>query len=422
MASRLLKGVVSALGVVCATGFATGSQAAGFTTTAPLRGLCRPDLPPDPCVPFNLFGPPSISGDFVVWTNRRGPADGIWSYQISNRKIRKLAGLGAKVPGGRGRFTGFGSTGSEYPTLIGGETVVFFGRDKDNTIGVYTSSVRGGGVTMIANGQTPIPNGGGKLFKDLRWGSTNGTTVAFQGVDGDGETGIFKARIDGTELKTVIYSARTRLDARTPTGTAPGYYGSYSRPLVGAKFTQFYTSGLFDPFSGANAIFRANGGFVDLIDHLTQLDGGPTNQHVRIDTASAAETTNDLAVYADQPNTGFSGIFRSKTVDTTAAFVTSATKVPGVAANFSTFVSNDYGPGFGYDQSGLAFTGSYLDAGDGRQDVFFASNPGGKIVRVASGKTYYLPYVGDRSVSRGVIAFTERYNSVDTFYLATPKN
>ena len=421
MASRLLKGVVSALGVLCATAFATGSQAAGYTITAPLKGLCRPDMPPEPCTPFNLFGPPSISGDFVVWTNRAGPADGVWSYQISNRKIRKLVGLGAKAPGGKGRFTAFGNTGSEYPTLIGGETVVFFGRDKDNTIGVYTTSVRGGGVTLIANAKTPIPNGGGKLFQDLRWASTNGTIVAFSAIDADGATGVFRAKVDGTDLKTVIWSARTLLDARTPSGPAKGYFSYFSRPLVGKKFVQFYTSGLFDPVSGANAIFRANDGFIDLIDNMTGLDGGTSGQHVRNSIASAAETTGDLAVLSDEPGTGFTGIFRPKTMDATAAFVTTATKVPGKTTTFQTFVNNGYGPGFGYDVSGLAFTALYMDAEGNHQDLFFTPKPGAKVVRVASGKTYYLPYVGDRSVSGGRIVFTEGFNSIDTFYLATPK-
>ncbi|MFC3692002.1 hypothetical protein [Chenggangzhangella methanolivorans] len=401
--------------------FGSAAAAADFKITAPLKGLCRPDLPPDPCTPFNLFGPPAISGDFVVWTNRAGPQDGIWSYQISTKKIRKLAGFETKAPAGKGKFTAFGNTGSEYPTLIGGETVVFFARDADNTNGLYTANVRGG-VRLIANGKTPIPKAGGLVFQDIRWASTNGKTVAFFGVDPNGATGVFRAKIDGSSLKTVIYSAETELDARSPSGPVPGYFGYFSRPLVAKKSLQFYASGLFDPVSGANAYFQAGDGFTDLIDNMTRLQGGSSGVHVRNSAASASDTSSEIAVLSDQPADGYSGIFKPRTLDEALAFVTTKTKVPGAATTFHTFVGNGYGPGFGVDASGLAFTAFYVDGNGNHQDVFFVAKPGGKVLRVArGGADYYLPYVGDRSVSGGVIAFTEGYNAVDTFYIATPK-
>ena len=413
-------GALAALAVFSAF-TANAVQAADFKIVAPLKGLCRIDVPAT-CAPYNLLGPPSISGDFVVWTNRAGPADGIWTYQISNKRIRKLAGFETKAPGGKGKFIAFGNTGSEYPTMIGGETVVFSARDADNAIGLYASNVRGGGVNLIANAKTPIPGGGGLLFRDVRWGSTNGETIAFFGDDANGATGVFKANIDGSGLKTLIYSAKTTLDARSPSGPAKGYFTYFTRPLVGKKFLQFYTSGLFDPVSGANAWFRANDGFIDLIDNMTRLEGGAKDVHVRNGNGSADETSGDIVVNSDIPATGFSGIFKPVTLDTTKAFVTSDMKVPGYATKFHTFVNNGSGPGFGYDASGLAFTAFYIDPqSNNHQDLFYVAKPGAPVVRVADGKDYYLPYVGDRSISGGRIAFTEGYNGVDTFYIATPK-
>lgn len=415
---RVLKScaAIVALGLAFGAFAQQAAAAPGYKTIAPLKGLCRSDIS-DPCTPYNLFGPPAISGDFVVWTNRMGAADGIWSYQISTRKIRKLAGFGTKAPGGAGKFTAFGYAGSDIPTALGGDTVVFFARDADNVLGVYTSSVRGGGVSRIVTAGTGVPGGGGRVFQNLLYASTNGKTVAFLGVDGNGVTGIFKANVDGTNLEPVIDAANTQLDARGPSGPAIGYYGLFTRPTVGKRFVQFYASGLFDPVSGANATFRESGGYVDLVDHMTKLQGGTTGQHVRTGVVSADERSADLAVAADEPGTGYQGLFKVDTVNRALAFVSTKDKVPGVAAKFFGFY------GFGLDSSGLAFTANYLPPDGGNPTgVFFVASPGGEIVTVAkNGPSYYLPYVGDRSISNGVIAFTEGYNGVDTFYLATPK-
>jgi hypothetical protein len=410
----MMRRVGAALGVavLALAGLAGATEAANYKIIAPLKGKSRPDLPC--CIGYNLFGPPNISGDFVVFTTRSGPADGIWSYQISSKKIRKLAGLETKIPGGKGKFAEFGYSTSPFPTTIGGETVAFFGWDKDRVYGVYTVSVRGGPVSLIASTRTAMPGGGGRIFKDLRYASTNGDIVAFYGLSPQSTTGIFRAKVDGTGLKTVIDAADTLLDARGPSGPAKDYFGLYTQPTVGKSSVQFYASGLFDPVSGANAVFRQSGGFVDLVDNMTKLDGGGKGQHARIGVASAAEGSSEIAVAADNPGTGFAGLFKVKNIDETAAFATTKMQPPGIPSRFVVF------NGFGLDVSGLAFTASYVDAGTQRQDVFFADKPGGTIRRVARGADYYLPYVGDRSISQGRIVFTEGTNFADTFFLATP--
>jgi hypothetical protein len=415
---RILKSYagVAALGLSFGLLAVQAAQAIDFKTIAPLKGLCRADIM-DPCTPYNLFGPPVISGDFVVWTNRAGPADGIWSYQISNKKIRKLVGFETKVPGGAGKFTSFGNPGSDFPTTIGGETAAFFGRDQDNVLGVYAVSVRGGKVSRIADTRMAVPGGDGRLFTDLRFASTNGKVVAFYGLGANNATGIFRAKVDGSALRAVIDSTDTQLDARTPSGPSPDYFGLFTRPNVGKRFVNFYAGGLFDPVSGPNATFRADGGFIDIVDNLTKLQGGTTGAHVRTGVISADEQSDDIAVAADQPSTGYAGIFKAENLDKALAFVTTKSKVPGETVNMYGFF------GFGLDPSGLAFTANYLPPDGGSPTaVFFVDKPGGKILTVAkNGPSYYLPYLGDRSISNGVIAFTEGYNGVDTFYLATPK-
>ena len=392
--------------VLCA--FAGAVQAADFRIVAPLRGLIRADTGAG----YNLFGPPNISGDFVVFTTRSGPADGIWSYQISTKRIRKLAGFETRAPGGRGRFTAFGNAGSLYPTSVGGDTVVFFARDLDNTLGVYTVGVRGGAVSLIASTTMDVPGGTGP-FRELRHASTNGKVVAFYGLTQESATGVFRANVDGTQLRTIIDASKRQLDARTPTGPNPKYYGLFAQTAVGRTEVNFYASGLFDPVSGPNAIFRARG-FADLADNMTNLDGGAPAAHVRINGFSAAVGSSRIAIAADEPGTGHYGIFKVDSLNETTAYVTLQDNAPGAGGPFT----NLYG--FGLDDTGLAFTGTFNDS-ETRQNVYFVAKPGAKIQRVASGTTYYLPYVGDRSVSEGRIVFTEGVNSTDTFFLATPR-
>jgi len=386
--------------------------AASYKVTAPLKGMNRPDLPC--CTPIYLLGPPVISGDYVVFTSRNGPADGIWSWRISKGKLKKLAGFETKAPGGSGNFTAFGANGSEFPTTIGGGTAVFYARDAKNAIGLYSVSVNGGTITRIASTKTAAPELGEK-FNDIRGASTNGKTVAFWGNVPEGVAGIYQAGIDGKDLTKVINDLEP-LDARSPNGPVEDYFGIFSQPKVGKAYVQFYTNGLFDPVSGPNAIFRAKGGFTDIADNMTTLQGGGDEEHVRIGLFSASTGSGAVAFAADEPNTGYAGLFKVKNMDSALMFVSTDTTVPGKSVPFATFL------GFGYDESGLAFTATYVEDEQAVQSVYVIDKPGGTPVRVANGDKYYLPAVGDRSISGGRIVFWETSNGADTFYLATPKD
>lgn len=389
------------------------AAAAGYKIVGPLRGMNRPDLPC--CVPFAVFGPPSISGDYVVFTSRNGPPDAVWSYRISKKRLRKLVSVGDRVPGGRGRFSSIGDPNLEYQALVGGSTVTIFGRDADNAVGLYAVPAGGGDLTLIANTRTRIP-GGRRIFRDLRSASSNGETVVFLGVGPEGATGVFRAAVDGTGLRTVIDASETTLDARTRSGPSPDYFAIFYRPTIGASLAQFSASGLFDPVTGPNAVFRRQGGFQDIADNLTRLPGGSNRLHVRTGATSAAPETSHVAFAADQPDSGFAGLFRAKNSDDALLFVSTRTRVPGAPARFAGFL------GFGYDASGLAFTATYVrSGGETDRSVYFVAAPGEAPVAVARGVNYVLPTVGDRSIDDGRIVFCENTICGDTFFLATPR-
>lgn len=398
--------------VLCAALLFPGlAVASDFTIVAPLKGKTRPDLPC--CVPFYLMGTPNISGDYVVFTSRNGPADGIWSYRISTGKLKRLASLKTKVPGGSGKFTAFGNAGSDWPTTVGGSIVAFFGRDQNNTLGIYTVPVQGGTVTPVATTNDVVPGGTDK-FTDLGFASLNGKTIAFHGSSVNTGWGIYRAKVNGAAPVKVI-DGNEKLTARTPSGPLPNYLEFHTRPIMGKSSLRFFTSGLFDPSTGANALFRAGGGFTDISDNMTALPGGDKDQHVRIGTTSAAVGSDDVAFLADQPNTGFAGLFKVKDLAMASAFVTNDDLPPGGSEPYNTFLS------FGYDDTGLAFTALAGAGGRNVQSVYF-KRPGKPVVRIAKdGGRYYLPTAGDRSVSNGRIVFYDGSNYADTFYLATPK-
>jgi len=66
-------------------------------------------------------------------------------------------------------------------------------------------------------------------------------------------------------------------------------------------------SGLFDPVSGPNALFRVNSGFNDIADNMTKLQSGQTSAHVRIGLFSTAVGSSATAFGADEPGTGYAG-------------------------------------------------------------------------------------------------------------------
>lgn len=387
--------------------------ASAYKIYAPLRGMNRPDLPC--CLPIYVAGPPVISGKWIAFTSRNGPGDGIWSYDIERKKLKKLVGTETPVPGGSGNFSAFG-IGDTTAISIGSSTIAFFGWDAANSPGIYTVAVNGGAVSRIADRSTRMPKGGGAKFFQLGDVTVNSTAVSFWGASAEGLTGVYQAALDGTAVKKVIDGNET-LSARTPGGTDPDYFTQFGKPKLGKSSLVFYASGLFDPVSGPNALFRATGGFVDIADNLTPLQGGTSGTHVRITALSAARTNSTIAFRADEPGTGYAGLFKVRNADASSVFVSNEDEFPGSGVPFLTFL------GFGYDVSGLAFTANRVVEGSTlEQSVFFVAAPGQPLVLVASGKKYYLPSVGDRSVSDGNIVFYEGTNYNDTFFLAVPKN
>jgi hypothetical protein len=403
-----LLGILSATVLLPAV-VVSSAGAVTFKIIAPLQGKSRPDLPC--CIPFYLWGTPVISGNYVVFATRNFPPDGIWSYNITSKAVRKLAGFGTDVPGGTGKFTAFFSDFSG-PT-IGGAVAVFYGTDQAGVIGLYSVRVNGGPIRRIASTRTRGPDG--KRYTVLGRPSSNGSDVVFYGqtTDPKKRSGIYRTTVTGGPPSTVIDNTMP-LDARVPSGPVPDYFEIFLRGVLGQTRVAFSATGVFDPSTGANAIFQTGTGFKPLADNMTPLPGNPNaDTHIVVVQGFSASNGSEAVAFYGAGDGGYRGIFKARNrLGTGGALVTNETLVPGTARKFTDFA------GFGYDNTGLAFAATD-PVGSG---VYFTDRPGGPVSLVARhGPRYYFPIVGDRSVSNGRIVFSPNSNFGETFYLATPR-
>lgn len=387
----------------------SGAEASDYRIIRLINGIDRPDLPC--CVDFRLWPTPVIEGDRVAFLSRSGgPPDGVWIGNITTRQLTKLVGPDTPVPGGSGNFSAFNGDPDKRLT-IGGGRIAFFGTDQGGVLGLFVVSVNGGPIARIATIGGAAPGGGN--FTQLAFASLNNNFITFKGTTST-TTGVYRATVSGANLVN-LRDTNDHLDARTPSGTADDYFNLYTRPLMlTGNDIAFYASGLFDPVTGPSAIFSFPN--VRLADNMTALAGAPDDSHVRIIDLSTGIGTGRVAFHADQPNNGFQGLFRTTGPNSAPSFVTNNTPVPGTTREFSSF------GGFGYDASGVAFTGfSPLPSGT-ENSVNFVAGLGAPVIRIAASPEYFLPVVGDRSLSQGRIAFMENSNFADTIYVAVPGN
>ena len=194
------------------------------------------------------------------------------------------------------------------------------------------------------------------------------------------------------------------------------YFNVFGRPvMLNGSSLAFGAGGLFDPVSGANAIFRSPE-TTPIADNLTALAGRPDTTHVRITNHSSGIGTGEVAFLADQPNNGFSGIFKAGNPDSAPAYVTTNAFVPGTTRKFTSF------GGFGHDASGVAFTGFSPVTSGTETSVNFLAGLGQPVERIAASPEYYFPIVGDRSVSQGRVVFMENSNYAATVFVAVPNS
>jgi hypothetical protein len=218
---------------------------------------------------FSDFGStPSISGKNVAFFGFvRSGREGIYKEIIEKfgkRKLRVVADTDTLIPDGSGKFILFGSPS------ISGENVAFRGIGDESQRGIYKEIAENFGkrtLKLVADKNTPIPEGSGNFTLSFSGISISGKNVAFrERATPSDQAGIYKevSTFFGTDLRVVA-------DTTTPIPDGSGNFADFgSTSSISGKSVAF--DGRND--SGQRGIYTDIGGeLIKVIAIGDELDG-----------------------------------------------------------------------------------------------------------------------------------------------------
>jgi RNA polymerase sigma factor (sigma-70 family) len=185
---------------------------------------------------FTGFSYLSVTGNTVAFRgqagNGAGVPGGVYTSPITGGPLTVMADVQTPVPNGSGAtFTGFGFLSSF-------NSKVSFYALYNGGGGIYVGSVSGGSLMTIVDSNTPIPGGTGN-FTTLAPNSIGETTVAFLGGGSGGQKGIYSAPIGGGPITKIIAIGDT-LDGKTVSNLDFGKQGNDTSHYA---FTAIFTDG-----------------------------------------------------------------------------------------------------------------------------------------------------------------------------------
>lgn len=321
---------------------------------------------------FTNIGFPSVSNSIVAFSGA-APAlgqGGIYAVPAGGGVLTTVVDWNTLIPGGTGTFT---STPMES---FFGNTVVFVGTGT-NQRGIYTGSVMGGSLSVVADRNTPIPGGTGN-FNGMSNASISGTTVAFSGGDSASQGGIYFRPVGGGPL--TLFANRN-----TPIPDGTGNFVSLGQPGVSV--------------SDSTVLFKATGSGVQQGIYAGPIMGGSLNAVVDTNTPIPGGTGNFTVVAYPSlsgSTVGFLGIgsgnqrgIYTATLDgnSVTRIVDQTTPIPGGTGNFL-----NYSLGPSVSGTNLAFVGT----GSGSQEgIYLTSSGAGTITEIIS----YGDFLDGRIVS-----------------------
>jgi uncharacterized protein (TIGR03437 family) len=410
------------------------TQAQTYTETQMVNTIIKR---PDGLGFFSPVGNPSLEGSNLVFfsQNSSNVVDSLWVQNTDTGAFVKLADTKTLAPGGSGNFSGFsyGPKDQLEPELRNG-TVVFYGVDSANVLGLYTVPVTGGTVSLIARTGMACPSGG--TFSvlsvqsfDENYSIDSGKVLINAQCGAGPGIGLYAANIDGTGLATVINPGLMITDsARKIT-----YGGWLNAPLSNGSTAILGNNGT-DASRGPNAIYAATltGGAqtsAPVVDDTLPLPGDANSMpHWEIgqyelsgtqiaftgsDSFSGSSTPAYYAIFLGGNVPGGGTI--SKIADINTVLPGIVPKPPLMAFTRLAFASGT-----------LAF-GAY--GSDNVANVYIVN--GGNFVRVAHASlsttdlpggfyTYNLWPLNRYAVSNGRVAFRVSNQVDDAIMLATP--
>jgi PEP-CTERM motif len=181
---------------------------------------------------------PSLNNESVAFIG--GSVGQLGVYTNLGGVLNVVANTNTPIPGGTGNFTGFG----RFTSLNNG-TLAFQGFGAAKQQGIYSNL--NGVLNLVANTNTPIPDGTGNFtgFYDPSW--LNNGTVAFLGLGSTGQKGIY-ANLNSTLTKVIDLS--DLLDGKT--------ISDLSFSTEGLSGSQIAFQAIFT--DGSEGIFLTDGG------------------------------------------------------------------------------------------------------------------------------------------------------------------
>jgi hypothetical protein len=160
----------------------------------------------------NAFGNPAVSNNTVAFGGKYSGGQGIYTGTAGTTGASRVADTSTAVPNQAGNFVGFGSP------AISGNTVAFEGGYSSGQ-GIYTGTAGTSGAVRLADTSTPVPNQpAGNFLSFSSSPAISGNTVAF-GAESHSTDGIYTGTVGGTNLSVVADGSPP---CRAKASTSPG--------------------------------------------------------------------------------------------------------------------------------------------------------------------------------------------------------
>ncbi|TWU27618.1 PEP-CTERM sorting domain-containing protein [Bythopirellula polymerisocia] len=218
----------------------------GSTSGGPLTRVADRNTPiPGGVGVFERLGQPGVAlhGNKVAWTGRGANSQvGIYIGDVTEGSIVRVADASFAIPDGIGTFRSF------YFPYLSQSIVAFEGLGDNGQEGIYAAFAEGGMLTRVADLNTSVPLGNGNFSQLFFNGnpsvSVSGSMIAFQGLDSEGQTGIYAKSISEDVLTKIVATGDT-LDGRSVSGLRFGIDSLDAGVLAFAASFTDGTSGVY---------------------------------------------------------------------------------------------------------------------------------------------------------------------------------
>jgi hypothetical protein len=359
----------------------------------------------------------AVSGSTVVFEG--GGSDyqtGLYSRSVAGGPLSLLANQNSPIPNGTGTFVTFSSFTSS------GSTLAFFGSG-NSQLGLYSGSL-GGPLTQVADYNTPIPGGSGNFSHFYESSiSLSGSAIAFHGNGGIGgpivypQAGIYSGTAGGGALTVVA-----NRDSFIPGGT--GNFVRFADVSISGSTVVFLGFGTNDVERGIYAGSTASGTLTRVADRNTPIPNGSGNFSFTLFPCISGSTVAFVGVGGSGGGTTFS----QEGVYTTSAAGGSITRladlhtpIPQGTGNFASLLNSGV-PSVSISGSTVAFRGLGSNGQDG---IYYSSLNGGALTKVVAagdmldGRVISSLSLGPHGLDGSVIAFEAFFNNGSSGVYAT---